>query len=139
MSDYVILKESMITFNSRKNHDQFIKQLNDIKYFLDFFDCLQIGNKIKKGDNYELTYHADHSCELGASQLYKLITRIIHLCKKYNNSLSITMISFNDTEMELYLVVKNNKIYDIGNKINKSIKKIVDNIDCPEKITDVDD
>ena len=118
MVDLVHLSNSFIKFTNIKKCNKFVKQLNGIENFLDFFDKFEISADIKKNDMYELMYNDTISCKA----IEELINDIIDLCEDYGHKLTLKIKVFDDGEILLYLIVIDNKIYDIGDKINKYIE-----------------
>ena len=123
MYDCVHLANSYIEFTKVNKTSQFIKKLNEINNFLNFFDKFEIDNKIKKNDRYELTYDPN----LSYSALIQLVNDIISLCKKYKCKLNLKIIIFDDGQILLYLFVIDNKIFDISNDINNNIASFINN------------
>ena len=121
MYDCVHLRDACIKFNSANKYKKFVECLNSIENYLEFFDCFEVDSKVKKGDRYELTYHELH---ISYDKVKKLIGDMIDLCDNYGCELNLTIKIYDDGDFLLYLIAKDNKIYDITSKINKSIANI---------------
>ncbi|ANB51084.1 hypothetical protein [Powai lake megavirus] len=125
MYDYISITTNYIKFTNTKNYKKFIRKLNKIENFLEFFDEFKIDDELKKGDCYEITYGTR---QLSYDDMIKLINNIIKCCKKYGNEFNTNIKIFYDGYFILCLIVKNNILYDLTNKINNSIQNIESNI-----------
>ncbi|AVL94304.1 hypothetical protein mvi_944 [Megavirus vitis] len=125
MYDYICITTNYIKFTTTKNSKKFIRKLNEIENFLEFFDEFEINDELKKGDCYEITYGIR---QLSYCHMIKLINDIIKYCKKYGNEFNTNIKIFYDGYFILCLIVKNNILYDLTDKINNSIQDIESNI-----------
>ena len=97
----------------------FIEDLNELEYFKNFFYNFGQDYEINQNKSYELTYHNDG--DLDYNQILNLITTIVQICKRYQNFLNLTIKIFDDGLFLMYIMVINNEIFDITDKINNSL------------------
>nr|WBF70258.1 hypothetical protein [Megavirus caiporensis] len=121
MYDYISITTNYIKFTTTKNYKKFIRKLNQIENFSEFFDEFKIDNELKKRDCYEITYGTR---QLPYDDMIKLINGIIKHCKKYGNEFNTNLKIFYDGYFILCLIVKKNILYDLTSQINDSIKNI---------------
>jgi hypothetical protein len=120
MYDCVHLQRSAIEFVNAKRSNSFIKKLHSIKNFSTFFDKLEVDGLIEDGDSFELTYDDKG---LDYNEIRALIEDISKLCNEYGYLHDATVKVLYDGRFLLYLVVHDNLINDITDKINKVMEE----------------
>ena len=132
MYDCVHLEDSYIKF-TKSDSDYlwyFIEGLNSIENFNKFFDEFDTICKIEEeNESYELTYHNDGN--LNSDEILYLIENIIRLCTGYKHTLNLTLKIFDDGQFIKYLIIIDNEIYDVTNKINNLIRFEENNLKIP--------
>lgn len=121
--DVVHVQDGALNINNIKDLIGFLKKLNKINNFLEFFDEWPIEESDYDGEGrYELTHH--NNGKLDCDDIMKLLEKIVKLCEKYGQSLDITVKVFDDGMFLMYLYIVENEICDVSLKINKYMSKI---------------
>jgi hypothetical protein len=140
MYDDVYLSECWIEFVNAKQSDDpephgpyekshdFINNLHCIKNYCNFFDKLEVDGSIEDGDCYILTYDncsrsAYYGKGLYCNEIKELMENISKLCNQYGYLFDATVKVFDDGDIVLYLIVHDNQVNDITDKINKVIEE----------------
>ena len=124
MPDYIYLSHSYITFGNVIDVQPFVTDLNAIDNYDLFFDEFFVGNDVKQGDRYELTYHADSSTGINCDEIMALFLNIVNMCKKYGQQVNLKFKSLYDGEFDLYVIIKNNEIHDLTSEVNFAVDSI---------------
>lgn len=122
MYDVVHLEISKIKFIKVKKSEEFIEELNKINNFDQFFDKINKSeiDEIEDGDYCELTYdNKGLTCE----SIKELMKDLVELCEDYGCLYNAKVAVYDDGYFLLYLIIIDNKIYDISDEIHKIIRK----------------
>ena len=114
-------------------YEKFLKNINEIDNFLEFFDCQKPNDIARK-----TTKHKLDMCSPGESDAYleiemieQIFNSLIDICQKYDYELFLRAHATinDDTDFCYYYVVKDNILHDIHEQIAKEkaniIKKII--------------
>jgi hypothetical protein len=115
MDKHVHIEKSYYTTPDVDKINDYVKEINNIPYFKDFFDEFD-SEDMEPRVSYSLTYHNDYN--LYTEIIEKLICDIIGVSKKYNTYFNITLKIFDDGEFMTYWIVKDNIIHDLTSTIN---------------------